>query len=126
MLFVIAGLCIAAGFGLADPAAQMMAMLAGATFAVLGVVVRALGFFDTMRGLGIEKRLGTLIGLDAAPCFSTDDLGQIGFQNASAVDRFGVKDGSTLVATLRDHFANPGAVLFRLQSRATKDRKSVV
>ena len=119
VLFVIAGMCIAAGFGLADPAAQMMAMLAGATFAVLGVIVRALGFFDSMRTLGIEKRLGTLIGLDAAPCFSTDDLGQIGFQNASAVDRFGVKDGTTLVATLRDHFANPGAVLFRLQSRAT-------
>ena len=119
VLFVVASLCIAAGLLMRDAAAQLIAMLAGATFAVLGLTIRGLAFLGTMRSHGMEKRLGTLIGLDAAPCFSTDDLGQIGFQNAAALDRFGVKDGATLVATLRDHFANPGAVLFRLQSRAS-------
>ena len=119
VLFLLAAVCIASGFFLREASAQMAAMVAGATFAVLAVMIRAIAFFDTLQSAGTEKRLEKLIGLDAAPCFSTDALGEIGFQNAAAVERFGVKDGTTLVATLREHFANPGAVLFRLQNRAT-------
>ena len=118
VLFVVAIGCILTGLLVQDSGTQMVAMVAGATFAVLGVVIRGLAFFDIMQGVGLGRRLETLIGLDAAPCFTTDDVGQIGFQNTAAANRFGVKDGKTLVATLRDHFANPGAVLFRLQSRA--------
>ena len=118
VLFVAAVACVILGIFLQDMAARTVAMVAAATFAVLAVVIRAIAYFDAARVLGVDKRLGTLIGLDAAPCFTTDDVGQIGYQNTAAIDRFGVKDGTTLVATLLDHFANPGAVLFRLQSRA--------
>lgn len=93
-------------------------MVAGATFALLAVVIRALSSFGNQQIRVAEKRIGLLVGQDAAPCFTTDDLGQIGYQNTAAIGRFGSKDGTTLVATLLDHFANPGAVLFRLQSRA--------
>lgn len=118
VLFVLAFACVAVGLLAADTGARMISMLAGATFAILAVMIRAIGFFDMIRTAGRDKHLGTLVGLDAAPCFTTDDIGQIGYQNTAAIDRFGTKDGATLVATLQDHFANPGAVLFRLQSRA--------
>jgi two-component system, cell cycle sensor histidine kinase and response regulator CckA len=118
VLFVVAIACIAAGLSVPDAAIRMIAMVAGATFAVLAVMVRTLAFVGISRSLGVDKRLAALIGLDAAPCFTTDDVGQVGYQNTAAVERFGVKDGKTLVGTLQDHFANPSAVLFRLQSRA--------
>jgi two-component system, cell cycle sensor histidine kinase and response regulator CckA len=118
VLFVVATACIAVGLLAPDAATRMIAMVAGATFAVLAVMVRTLAFVGISRSLGVDRRLAALIGLDAAPCFTTDDIGQVGYQNAAAVERFGVKDGKTLVATLQDHFANPSAVLFRLQSRA--------
>ena len=118
VLFVFAGICICYGLWAAEAAPRMISMVVGATFAVLAVMIRSLVFFDVSRSNGVDKRLGQLIGLDAAPCFTTDDVGQIGYQNAAAHERFGIKDGATLVATLKDHFANPSAVLFRLQSRA--------
>ncbi len=118
VLFAVAFGCILLGLWSADTAVRMIAMVAGATFAFLALLIWTLAYFDTARLHGVDRRLGALIGLDAAPCFTTDDIGQIGYQNAAAMDRFGVKDGMTLVATLQDHFANPSAVLFRLQSRA--------
>jgi two-component system, cell cycle sensor histidine kinase and response regulator CckA len=118
VLFVLAVACIVIGLSMPDVAVRMIAMVAGATFAVMAVMVRTLAFIGTSRSMGADKRLAAVVGLDAAPCFTTDDVGLVGYQNAAALDRFGVKDGMTLVAALQDHFANPSAVLFRLQSRA--------
>lgn len=118
VLFVLAFGCIVVGLLSPDAAVRMIAMVAGATLAVLAMIIRGVVYFDGVHVVGVDKRLSALIGLDAAPCFTTDDVGQIGYQNSAALDRFGVKDGATLVATLQDHFANPSAVLFRLQSRA--------
>ena len=70
------------------------------------------------RALKEEARLIQLLRQDTTPCFTTDAYGQIGHQNTAAETRFAVSDGSTLVAALKDHFAAPSAVLFRLQSRA--------
>lgn len=118
VLFGLAFLCIGVGLWVPDQGARLIGMVAGATFASLAVTIRLIAHLDMRRAAGIDKRLADLIGLDAAPCFTTDDIGLIGYQNTAAVDRFGLKDGLTLVATLQDHFANPSAVLFRLQSRA--------
>ncbi len=118
VLFVAAFACIVLGLLSQDPSIRLITMVGGATLAVLGVMLRAISSFGAHQALVADKRIGSLVGQDAAPCFTTDDVGQIGYQNAAAVDRFGIKDGTTLVSTLLDHFANPGAVLFRLQSRA--------
>jgi two-component system cell cycle sensor histidine kinase/response regulator CckA len=64
-----------------------------------------------------ERAVRDLVGFDAAPCFTTDNDGQILFRNAAAQSRFG-DTAATLVATLEDHFASPASVLYRLQSRA--------
>lgn len=63
-------------------------------------------------------QLSLLVGQDATPCFMTDRMGQIRYQNASAAARFQAATGATLVSALNDHFASPSSVLYRLQNRA--------
>lgn len=63
-------------------------------------------------------RLGQLLEHDATPCFTTDAFGQLGYQNPAAIARFGTAEAGTILAALKDHFAAPSAVLYRLQSRA--------
>lgn len=65
-----------------------------------------------------DMRINDVLQNDATPCFTTDGYGQILYQNSAAQRRFGPDQGATLVAALKDHFAAPSAVLYRLQSRA--------
>ena len=118
LLVAVAFGCLVAGVLAPDPQIQLTATMAGLTFAAVVVLVRALVALDDWRERRMEQRLARLIGQDATPCFTTDDVGQIGFQNKAAEERFGMRDGATLVAALNDHFANPASVLYRLQSRA--------
>lgn len=97
---------------------QLIAAVSGLTFVVLILLHRSSDWFARRADLQDEARLARLVGLDATPCFTTDAHGQIGFQNPAAKERFAAEDGTTLVAALKDHFAAPSAVLYRLQSRA--------
>ncbi|QBF31790.1 hybrid sensor histidine kinase/response regulator [Thalassococcus sp. S3] len=58
------------------------------------------------------------IAQDAAPSFVTDDEGKILSQNEASSSRFSDVESETLAGTLRAVFANPSAVLYRLQTRA--------
>ncbi len=97
---------------------QIAAAVGGATFLAMVLCLRGLGSLERWRQRQQERQLASLVGLDAAPCFMSDVLGQINFQNDAARGRFGDRDGATLVSALNDHFASPSAVLFRLQNRA--------
>ena len=66
----------------------------------------------------MQRHLAEFIARDAAPSFSTDGDGSIGFQNHAAMERFGARGGQTLTRALSEVFANPAAVLFRLQEKA--------
>ncbi|MFN7053833.1 MAG: hybrid sensor histidine kinase/response regulator, partial [Gemmobacter sp.] len=101
-----------------DPAIRLPAGMAGVTFCMLVLVLRGIVLVERLRQRRLERDLQALMGHDAAPCFSTDGLGRIGFQNLAANARFGNRDGVTLIAILRDCFASPASVLYRLQSRA--------
>ena len=98
--------------------AQQIGVFAASGFVILALVIRALVSLDQARQRRQGKSLQQLVGNDATPCFTTDDVGQIRFQNKAAQDRFPGPDGATLIATLQDHFTSPASVLFRLQSRA--------
>ncbi|MBL4917636.1 ATP-binding protein [Szabonella alba] len=100
------------------PETRLAALVAGATFVALILVIRGIGLLQRLRRHGLARRLGRMAGADASACFMTDDLGEITFQNAAAAERFGPAPGETLVSTLKDFFASPASVLFRLQSRA--------
>ncbi|PZX57444.1 two-component system cell cycle sensor histidine kinase/response regulator CckA [Cereibacter changlensis] len=103
-----------------DTELRMIAGVAGLTFAGMVIVSRLLLVLGWIGDRRLNGRLRRLIGQDASPCFSTDALGRIGFQNAAAAERFGEGVGSTLLAALKDHFASPASVLYRLQCRAAQ------
>ncbi len=63
-------------------------------------------------------RVHALVSEDAAPCFASDEGGQVLFRNRAADTRFGRGGAQTVLATLGDMFAHPSSVMYRLQSRA--------
>ena len=101
-----------------DGRRALLAAVAGVTLCLVAALVRLIANGHARAQQHQEARLASLIEDDAAPCFTTDSDGEIGYQNAAALKRFGAEDGQTLAAALGDHFVSPGAVLYRLQSRA--------
>lgn len=99
-------------------ALQISLGVTGLALIGLTLLIRGLAIMQDRREVRLAAQLMVLVGEDAAPCFSTDDLGQVLFRNAAAVARFGDNAAETLVGTLHEQFASPSAVLFRLQSRA--------
>ena len=73
----------------------------------------------------LRRRLDTaitgLIGADATPSLVTDADGMIKAANVTAREQFAGSDAPTLSEVLRSLFANPSAVLYRLQRRARLD-----
>ncbi len=118
-LLLVAGVCcLIVALFLADRGMRLTATVAGITLCMLVIVIRGLVAGASLRDRWTEARLGSLVGMDATPCFTTNAVGEIGFQNRAAVERFHATEGATLVSALSDHFASPASVLYRLQARA--------
>ncbi|MEY8841391.1 PAS domain-containing protein, partial [Cribrihabitans sp. XS_ASV171] len=93
--------------------------LSAAGVAMAGVaLVFGLRSWQARRAVGM---LAEFIEKDATPSFVTDDEGAIRTRNQAAELRFSAEPGETLAAALRSVFANPSAVLYRLQSRARRE-----
>ncbi|WP_052245456.1 ATP-binding protein [Halocynthiibacter namhaensis] len=67
---------------------------------------------------GVLRQFNFVAGGDSSPCFVTSKDGAILWRNTAADDRLGDSAPDTLAGAFRDVFANPAAVLFRLQNRA--------
>jgi two-component system cell cycle sensor histidine kinase/response regulator CckA len=65
--------------------------------------------------------MSDFIEKDAAPSLVTDGDGQIASMNAAARGRFNAAPGHTLAGLLRDTFANPGGIIYRLKTAADVD-----
>lgn len=118
-LLLAAGLgCLTFGVLATSEAARLSFIVAGLTFLFLIIAIRGLVLAGRWLERRAERRLGEHLGMDAAPCFTTDTLGQIRFRNRAATERFAAAEGATLVSALTDHFASPASVLYRLQNRA--------
>ena len=116
-------LLVAVGCGLGamflDPGLAAVALLAAAGgLAALALVTAALRARATVAQSGMTAQIAKFIEHDAAPSFTTDAAGEIGAQNRAAIERFGTRKGQTLAQALREVFADPAAILFRLQARA--------
>ncbi len=118
MLVLVAALCLILAVMAPDRGMRLSSAVAGLTLVALVLMLRGLTVYGSMRDRVVERHLALLVGKDATPCFTTDDLGQIGYRNAAATERFRGSAATSLVATLGDQFASPASVLYRLQSRA--------
>nr|WP_322324272.1 ATP-binding protein [Cypionkella sp.] len=117
---IAAASCCALGIMMSSQlVTQLMFLAAGLTFVALAMLQQGAGWWAARAQKRLEAQLIALVGLDAVPCFTSDIQGQIGFQNAAAAQRFGAMPGATLMSALKDHFAAPAAVLYRLQARAS-------
>ncbi|MHA6261943.1 two-component system sensor histidine kinase NtrB [Arenibacterium sp. CAU 1754] len=114
-MFVIAWLFLPAGL------LSKVAVVIGLTLVLVaaGLVLRTrmqLRARDIATGL-----LGGFIEKDSTPSFVTDEDGAVHARNSAAATRFSDATSETLAGTLRSVFANPSAVLYRLQCRAKLD-----
>ncbi len=117
-LLLLSALFAGAAWVMPVPLAQLGLGLVGGTFLALAGLVVGLARRHKRAQEGLFRTVAAFVEHDAAPSFTTDADGQIGYQNAAAVERFGGKDGKTLISALGDLFASPAAVLYRLQNKA--------
>lgn len=118
VLVVVAGVCFAIAVFAGPGNLRTLAATAGMTMVMLALILRAANVLSNLGNRLSERAAMRLSALDATPCFTTDDVGQITWRNVAATERFRDREGATLAALLSDQFANPAAVIFRLQSRA--------
>ena len=115
------GLAILAGgavFFVQDHVLETVFASISGTFFVLALAAKGAQLWARRRKTRTAALISAFIAHDASPSFVTDADGEIGYQNRSALDRFGSRGGQTLTRALGEIFANPGAMLSRLQSKA--------
>ncbi len=119
MILLLAAVLCGAGAMFLDMGLAAVVVLSGAGgFAALAFITGAIGARAKVERSGVNTHIATFIEHDAAPSFTTDAAGEVETQNRAALDRFGTRKGQTLARALREVFADPAAVLYRLQNRA--------
>jgi two-component system, cell cycle sensor histidine kinase and response regulator CckA len=117
-LLAVAALAGGAAWYVADPISSLILLSVAVTLVCLLALIQGLAHRERRAQAAADGRITEFIAHDASPSFTTDADGCVGTQNASAARRFGDCKGRTLVRALGDLFANPAAVLYRMQNRA--------
>ncbi|WP_415402825.1 ATP-binding protein [Tateyamaria sp. SN3-11] len=93
--------------------------------AVGATVLMGLGFAVTLSTRQMRNKqastmtaIGDFIEKDASPSFVCTPDGEVLRANAAARSTYATRRGETLAGTLRNTFANPGGILFRLKASA--------
>ena len=118
MLLFAAALCAGAAIAVEGTLGAVALLSAGGGLAALALFTGVLGARAKVERGGINTHIASFIEHDASPSFTTDAAGEVETQNRAALDRFGTRKGQTLARALREVFADPAAVLYRLQNRA--------
>ncbi len=117
-LLVLALALLASAWTIPQSMVSLGLLMVGMTFLCMAALVRLLFLRHERAQAALFQTIEAVIEKDAAPSFTTDQDGQLTYQNAVAKEQFSGADGQTLVALLGDLFAAPEAVLHRLQSKA--------
>lgn len=100
------------------PQHRLIAALAATTLSALTIILRLQAAFRLRAQHRRDRTVTGFIAADVSACFLTDAQGQLIYRNDAAGARFGGDGQITLTRLLAEHFASPGAVLYRLQTRA--------
>lgn len=116
---ILSALFAAAGFWAGQgPLAQAFGLVGGTLIALVVVIYAAIWAFE----LGNKRSraaVSRFVAHEAAPCFVTDEEGEIWYVNKAAQEKFG-SEKMTLGGLLGDVVASPLAVLSQLRKRAEK------
>lgn len=119
-IYLVVGAAVALGAGVLvpDQVVGMILLSVAGTLLALAGMVHFLSRHARLRQARLHEQIATFVAHDAAPSFTTDIEGEVGFQNRAAVERFGSRGGQTLARAFGEIFANPASVLNRLQTKA--------
>ncbi len=95
----------------------LFASIAG-TLVALALLIRWISGSVSTAAAAPHDHIAAFIAHDSAPSFAADETGEISYQNRAALERFGSRGGQTLARAWGEIFANPGAILHRLQAKA--------
>ncbi len=93
-------------------------LFVGMTLLATTAIIQHLTYRKKRAQIDLHKTISEFVALDASASFTTNREGVIGYRNKAALDRFGSGNTETLLGTLGDLFAAPGATLYRLQTKA--------
>jgi two-component system cell cycle sensor histidine kinase/response regulator CckA len=113
-----AAICLAGAVFLADPVSRLVLASIGGVFLAIAILATAIGHLQSHRLRRLQRQVMAIVEHDAAPTFGADADGSVLFENHAALDRFGRYGGQSLARAMGNLFANPSAVMFRLQSKA--------
>jgi two-component system cell cycle sensor histidine kinase/response regulator CckA len=114
------GALAAAASGMALPwgVASLALLCVAGTLAALAAIVRLVAARHRRAEGALQRAISAFVDHDASPSFTTDGTGEVGLQNRAATERFGSRGGQPLARILGEMFANPAAVIARMQNRA--------
>lgn len=118
MIIALAMLLGGAAYFSTSPVVAIAFAAVSATFVGLSAFVAVSAWQHKQADTRDFEVISGFVAQDASPSFVTDDDGEISYRNIAASQRFKDKSIQTLSGTLRDVFANPAAVLFRLKNTA--------
>lgn len=118
LLGVLGSGAVAVTFFVTDEMMRISALAFGAAILLFAVMLALYNLIQKQKHTHATQALIALVDNDASPCFLTNVEGQISFRNEAATERFTDRAVETLGRAFSELFANPGAVLFRLQSKA--------
>ena len=108
----------AAAFYVPDPLFTVVLLSVGGAMVALFLLLRVLPNWRGNSPTRARALVSTFAGRDVAPGFVTDGVGQLTYRNSAAMQRFGAERQETLVRAMGELFANPAAVIHRLQTKA--------
>jgi len=90
----------------------------GGTLVASAGLLRLIASRQARSQTALSHQIAAFVAHDASPSFTTDAEGTVGYQNRAADERFGRREGLPLSRVLSEVFANPAAVLARMQNKA--------
>ena len=101
-----------------EPAPATLAIIVGCALISAATVAAIRAYVAHRAETRSREIMQSFIAKDVAPSFITDDEGAIISRNAAAFERLEPAASATLAGAMRSVFANPTAVLYRLQKKA--------
>ncbi len=117
-LGLFAAVLLVGAFFMPDPVFGILLTTGGLTLVFIALIARGIAYRHGRVQEALYRSISGFVANDASPSFVTDHEGEIGYLNEAAKGRFANSRGKSLSHALRDMFANPSAVLFRMQNRA--------
>nr|WP_321252887.1 ATP-binding protein [uncultured Ruegeria sp.] len=124
LALVALGLCFATFLNAVPSEWSIGLIVVGGSLAAAGSIVVFRGQLADRCARNAKSVMAAFVEKDLSPCLIADSQGNIQIINQAAVRRFGATQGQRLDHCLRSVFANPAALLLRLQSKVAQNGRA--